>query len=82
MWHALASGAGPVWAPIMRGQDVAQHWRAMRLLNERYGLVSGSKPFNWSGNPLRPAYETCFALPVHGGVSEFEAIVAALDSTV
>jgi len=41
--------------------------------------VSASRLFNWSGNPLRPDYEPSLALPVHGGVTEFGDIVAALE---
>jgi hypothetical protein len=50
----------------------------MCTLDQRYGLVSTSRLFNWSGNPLRAQYEVCLALPVHSGVDEFEEIIAAL----
>jgi hypothetical protein len=67
-----------VWAPILRRHDAAQTWRGMAALEARFGVISAMRPFNWSGNPLRPHYETCLALPVHGGVTEFGEIVAAL----
>jgi hypothetical protein len=50
----------------------------MAALEARFGVISAMRPFNWSGNPRRPQYEMCLALPVHGGVTEFGEIVAAL----
>jgi hypothetical protein len=78
MIEALQRGAGPAWAPVLRGQDPWQRWSVMRALAQSYGVVSTSRPFNWSGNPLRPADEMCLALPVHGGFAQFEEVVAAL----
>jgi hypothetical protein len=51
----------------------------MATLDQRFGVISAMRPFNWSGNPLRPQYEVCLALPIHGGVPEFGEIVAALE---
>jgi hypothetical protein len=79
MRDAISAGAGPVWAPVLRGQDAARSWWAMSTLDRDYGVVSAVRLFNWSGNPLRPQYEPCLALAVHGGVAEFGDIVAALD---
>jgi hypothetical protein len=78
MVDAITAGAGPVWAPVLRGREAAWRWRAMSTLDQRYGVVSASRLFNWSGNPLRPDYEMCLALPVHAGVTDFSEIVAAL----
>jgi hypothetical protein len=50
----------------------------MRTLGQDYGVVSASRLFDWSGNPLRPRYEMCLALPVHGGITDFGEIVGAL----
>jgi hypothetical protein len=79
MRDAISAGAGPVWAPVLRGQDAARSWWAMSTLDRGYGVVSAVRLFNWSGNPLRPQYEPCLALAVHGGVAEFGDIVAALE---
>ena len=79
MRDVIGAGAGPVWAPVLRGQDAARRWHAMSMLDQRHGVVSASRLFNWSGNPLRLDYELCLALPVHGGVTEFGDIVAALE---
>lgn len=79
MCEAIAAAAGPVWAPILRGQDTAQSWNAMATLEKRFAVVSAVRPFNWSGNPLRPEHELCLALPVHSGVADFDEIVAALE---
>jgi len=78
MCAAIGAGAGPVWAPLYRAQDARRYWQAMFTLDERFGVVSAPRLFNWSGNPLRPQYEMCFALPVHSGVTDFGEIVAAL----
>lgn len=80
MLHALANGAGPVWAPVLRGHAAATRWTAMRRLHHLYGVASASRLFNWAGDPLRPRYEVCLALPVHSGVANFREIVAALAS--
>lgn len=78
MIDALDQGAGPVWAPILRGQDQARRWSAMRTLEQRYGVSCALPMFNWAGNPLRPHYEPCLAVPVHGGVQRFDELVHAL----
>jgi len=78
MGAAIDAGAGPVWVPIFRERDAAEHWRAMATLDQRFDVVSAPRLFNWSGNPLRPQYELCLALPVHSGVADFGEIVAAL----
>jgi hypothetical protein len=78
MCDAIGVGAGPVWAPILRGQDAARSWWVMATLKQRFDVISGMRPFNWSGNPLRPQYELCLALPLHSGVANFGEIVAAL----
>jgi hypothetical protein len=78
MVRAVDSGAGPVWAPVLRGRDATRRWSAMRTLGQDYGVVSASRLFDWSGNPLRPRYEMCLALPVHGGITDFGEIVGAL----
>src|SRR5207244_4588257 len=70
MCDVVAAGAGPVWAPIFRGQNAERTWRMMAMLEKRFGVVSVVRPFNWSGNPLRPHYELCLALPVHSGVTD------------
>ncbi len=79
MVDAVAAGAGPVWAPVLRGEGGRRRWSATRVLDERYEVVSAARVFNWSGNPFHPADEVCLALPVHGGVARFAEIVAALD---
>jgi hypothetical protein len=48
------------------------------MLDHRYGVVSASRLFNWSGDPLRPQFEMCLALPAHSGVADFAELVAAL----
>ena len=78
MCDAIGAGAGPVWAPILRGQDAARTWRGMAALEKRFGVISAMRLFNWSGNPLRPQFEVCLALPVHSGVTDLGEIVAAL----
>jgi len=78
MGDAVRAGTGPVWVPILRGQEAAQTWRVMTTLEKRFGVISARRPFNWSGNPLRPQYEMCLALPIHGGVPELGEILAAL----
>jgi hypothetical protein len=78
MVHAVRGGAGPVWAPVLRGRDARRRWNAMSTLAQGYGVVSASRLFNWSGNPFRPEYEMSLALPVHGGMTDFGEIIAAL----
>jgi hypothetical protein len=78
MVRAVDSGAGPVWAPVLRGYDATRRWRAVRTLDQEYGVVSASRLFNWSGNPLQPRYEMCLAIPIHGDVTDFGEIVDAL----
>ncbi|MCA1645076.1 MAG: hypothetical protein LC797_06285 [Chloroflexi bacterium] len=79
MVHAVSQGAGPVWAPLLRGRDAVERWQAMRTLDQGRGVASASRLFNWSGNPLHPQYEPCLAVPVHGGVTELGEIIAALE---
>lgn len=78
MVDAVGDEAGAVWAPLLRWADAARRWSATRTLQECYGVVSATRLFNWSGNPLRPEYEMCLAVPAHGGVAAFAEMIAAL----
>ena len=73
MADAVGAGAGPVWAPVLRGVDPAVQWRAVACLARGWGLSSTVRLFNWTGDPLAPRFETCVALPIHGGVIDVSA---------
>jgi hypothetical protein len=82
MARAIRAGAGPVWAPILRGRAPAIHWRTVAELESRWGIAAAVRMFNWSGNPLAPRFEPAVALPIHGGVDgaglELEEVAASL----
>jgi hypothetical protein len=78
MVQASASGAGPVWAPVLRGQGPALQWRAIASLARRWGIAAAVRMFNWTGDPLSPRFEPAVALPVHGGVDGPGDVVASL----
>jgi hypothetical protein len=66
MHAAIASGAGPDLAPVLRGRGPDAWSRAMRLLGQEFGVASTISAFNWTGDPLDPDYEHCMLIPVHG----------------
>jgi hypothetical protein len=76
MAQAIEDGAGPVWAPILRGHDPAVHWRTVAYLADAPGITSAVRMFNWTGNPLAPRFEPCVALPIHSGVDVPGEVVA------
>lgn len=78
MTRAIASGAGPVWAPVLRGGDAADHRCALDTLHRTWGIRASVRIFNWSGNPLSPCYAPSIALPIHSGVESPAEIVATL----
>jgi hypothetical protein len=79
MAAAVARGAGPVWVPLLRGGDPARLRAAMDTLGRQYGVAAAVRMFNWSGDPLHPAFEPCLALPVHGRVAPFDDLLPALE---
>ena len=76
----VACGAGPVWAPVLRGRGAEVHWRTIAGLERSWGVTAAVRLFNWTGNPLSPHYEPSVALPIHSGVSGLAEIVARLDN--
>jgi len=84
-WMAQATelGAGPVWAPVLRGRDAQVHRRAIAGLEHQLGVRAAVRMFNWSGNPLSPRYEPSVALPIHGGlVCPAEAVSVLVRTTL
>jgi hypothetical protein len=75
MADAVQVGSGPGIAPILRGQSATQMRAVMAVLDERFQVQSAIYNFNWSGNPIRPTYEPCLAVPVHGMVQDLEEIL-------
>jgi hypothetical protein len=78
MTQAIESGAGPVWAPVLRGSDPRVHWRAIATLAQAWGIGAAIRTFNWSGDPLSPRYAPCVALPIHGDVESLAELVGTL----
>lgn len=68
MAQAIESGAGPVWAPVLRGVEPAVHARAIASLERELGIRAAVRMFNWTGNPLWPQYEPSVALPIHSAL--------------
>ena len=79
MPQAIESGAGPVWAPVLRGRDPDLHRRAIISLERSLGIRAAVRMFNWSGNPLEPRYEPSIALPIHSGVDHPAEVVFVLE---
>ena len=69
MAHAVDAGAGPLWAPLLRGASAEVHRRAIGQLQYALGIRAAVRPFNFSGNPLAPDYGLSVALPIHGGLA-------------
>ena len=69
---------GPVWAPVLRGADAADHRHALASLHRAWGIRASVRIFNWSGNPLSPHYAPTIALPLHSGVECPAEIVETL----
>jgi hypothetical protein len=81
MTQAIDSGAGPVWAPVLRGADPTVHAQALAQLERTWSVRAAVRIFNWTGNPLSPTYEPAIALPIHGGVHNLAEIVSRLGLT-
>ncbi len=81
MMHAIRSGAGPVWAPVLRGSDPQTHARAVASLEVSLGVRAAVRTFNWSGDPLSPRFEPSLAVPIHSGLQASAELVAVLETT-
>lgn len=77
MKNAPSRGAGPGIFPLMRNAPVARLRQAAAMLLRRHHIQSEIYHFNFSGRPLRPSYELCLAMPVHGQISP-ELLAAAV----
>jgi len=77
MRDAVTSGCGPGIAPVLRGAS-KQVMQACIAALEELGIGAAVYHFNWSGDPLRPAYEPCLAVPVHGQVHSVKTLIATL----
>jgi len=75
MAEAVHSESGPGIAPILRGQSESKMRAAMALLADRLQVQSSIYNFNWAGTPIRPAYEPCLAVPVHGMVRNVDEMI-------
>lgn len=78
MIKSMDGEAGPGIAPILRNLSDAKLQNAKQKLYEQCRIDSTVYHFNWSGNPLKPRYEKCLAIPVHGGVEDMEPIIESL----
>jgi hypothetical protein len=78
--QSIAAGAGPVWAPVLRGGEPALHWRVVARLERDWGIAAAVRMFNWTGDPLAPRFEPCVALPIHSGVDGVGDVVSGLGS--
>ncbi len=78
MHAAVASGAGPDLAPVLRGRGPLVWTDAMRVLGQEFGVASTIGAFNWTGDPLEPEYEHCMLIPVHGDVQHLGEVLRAL----
>lgn len=66
MKDALNTECGPGIAPLFRGQGEKKLQEISKDIFERHGIEATPYHFNFSGDPLSPAYELCLATPVHG----------------
>jgi hypothetical protein len=72
---SIARGAGPGLAPVLRRCEPETWTKVMRLLGERFATASTVGVFNWTGDPLEPAYEPCLLIPVHGEIQQVAQVV-------
>lgn len=72
-------GIGPGLVPLFKGKDVKSLSEIQNMLARYFTLETQIYHFNWSGNPFRPDYQNCLAVPLHGQVENFEGIIHALE---
>ncbi|RJG49005.1 hypothetical protein [Motilimonas pumila] len=72
-----AKQGAPGIAPLMRGKSHEAKLEAVKNC-EKLGISAQIYNFNWSGNPLRPAYEPCLAFPLHSELPWSESVSALL----
>lgn len=81
MLGTLDAGGGPGIAPVLRGMPRDELTRAVDLLAQA-GVNATLYHFNWSGNPLEPAYELCVALPVHSMMPDIDGLVRIIERKI
>ncbi|MBV9577957.1 MAG: hypothetical protein JO057_05135 [Chloroflexi bacterium] len=82
MHAAIATGAAPDLAPVMRGRGPDVWAKVMRLLGQEFGVASTICAFNWTGDPLDPDYEHCMLIPVHREVQHLGMVLQAIASLI
>ncbi len=75
MVDVVENGAGPGIAPIMKGAGEKRLRTLASVLEKEHKMRAVIYHFNWSGNPLKPSYEKCLAVPVHGMVKDLYSIL-------
>ena len=78
MKKALNKKYSPGIAPLFRGQGKDRLQEIAAVLAARQGIETKPYHFNFSGDPLNPAYEMCLAMPIHGMLTT-DLIAAALE---
>jgi hypothetical protein len=79
MREAVAKGAGPGIAPLMRGETRKELEAAVERLRQTHGVVTTLYHFNWSGDAVYPRYELCLPLPLHGQMGNIGDVIRELE---
>jgi hypothetical protein len=79
MIREAKNGIGPGLAPAFRGKSVKNLAEIRDRAARDFGLETAVYHFNWSGDPFRPDYRSCLALPLHGQMEDLERIVYVLE---
>ena len=79
MHDAIQDGAGPGIFPAFKGEKLRHLAVLQKNLKRHAGVETAVYHFNWSGNPLKPEYLTCLAVPVHGMVKNIDQILYYLE---
>ena len=80
MKKAIENGAGPGIAPILKGFSIDIMLEFKKLLMLKHHIETEIYHFNWSGNPFKPKYEKCLAVPIHGMMDKIDLLLKFLEN--
>jgi hypothetical protein len=78
MFSALNNGASPGIIPIFKDKTQKELEAIKSYILNTYNIETEIYNFNWSGDPIEPAYSPCLAFPIHGLINNMDRIMREL----
>ena len=74
MKDSLSKECAPAIIPLLKGVDTDILLKLQDELIKKFSMQSEIYNFDWNGNVIKSDYKKCIAIPVHGEVTNIDAI--------